>query len=154
MVILLIDDIALENLHRLQVGQDLEQKLMSCLFKQVNLLNNFSMRALDNLISQLLWQIYENLLLLDESILRLVVCLQESFDLGKHGYGHALGDSVLFENDHLVIELLLLSIQCLYVASHGADGIRVESDAYHHPCNSEHSFLDGLDSDVAKAYSR
>ena len=71
MIWLQVEHVALEKLERFELRHHLEQKLILFVFEEVDPLFDVSVGALNNLISELLRQIVEELVLLTDVIFRL-----------------------------------------------------------------------------------
>ena len=115
---------------------------MFLVFEEIDSLNDLSMSTLDDLISQLLWQIIEQFVLLSKRICRILVVLQMSLDLGKHCQRHLVTNFEFFQDSKLVIELLTVSVEIGDQISDVTNGIGVESDSHDHPQDGEDAFTD------------
>ena len=68
MVFLLIEGVAFEQLEWLEFWHDREEKLGFLILEKVDLLHDLTMCTLYDLVSQLLWQVIQKLILLNETI--------------------------------------------------------------------------------------
>ncbi len=93
-IFLLVKDITSEKSQRFQLRHNCEQEFVLLVFEEIDSLNDFSMGALDDLVSELLRQVVEKLILLCKTVGRRLIVLKMSLDLRKHGEWHLVA---LFE---------------------------------------------------------
>ena len=94
MVLLLIKGVSFEQLERFEFWHDSEEKLSFLILEKVDLFHDFAVSTLNNLVSQLLWQIVQQFVLLNEAICRLLIVFQVPLDLLVHNHGQG---GALFE---------------------------------------------------------
>lgn len=95
-VALLVKGVALQQLEWLQFRHNGEQELMLLVLEEVDAIDDFSVGALDDLVSQLLGQLVEEIFLGCEAVVRPLVVLYVALDAVVHGHGHGCSQPEVF----------------------------------------------------------
>jgi hypothetical protein len=108
------------------------------------------MSALDDLLSERLRQVLQELFLVLEVIGTLLIGLKMPFDFGEESLVNLSSLSELFKHGDLLLEALVGSVHTVEQVGHITKHDGVEADSEEHPRDGENSLLDVLSVDIAE----
>lgn len=152
MILLLVQNVALQQLQRLHLWHDCNQKVLRLVLKIVDFLNYFSVRTCNNLRAQWLGQIIKELVLECKVVGSARVVFQVPLNFLKESIWHLCALLKLFEDAQLHLQLFICGVHWRYQISHVPNCKRVKPNSKNHPQNSHDALAVGFRIHIAKPH--